>query len=220
MQRHDDIPQKLNYDLCVLTGDYRGRTYGRYEAVLAGLVNIRSKLSVYGVLGSHETVCMVPAMEAMGIRMLLNESVAIERGRARIYLAGIDDAHSYRVDNIEKAASGIPHNAFSILLSHTPEVYRPAAHAGFNVMLSGHTHGGQICLPSGIPIQLNAALPLRMGAGAWRHHSMIGYTSVGVGASAVTVRFNCRPELALHHLEFGAARPNVPGGKIEGCTSS
>src|SRR6267378_2094238 len=68
--------------------------------------------------------------------------------------AGIDDAHFYRVDNIEKAALPIPDGAFSIILSHTPEVYRQAAHANFNLMLSGHTHGGQICLPGSIPIKL------------------------------------------------------------------
>jgi uncharacterized protein len=151
-------------------------------------------------LGNHDTVRMVPSMEAMGIHMLLNEAVAIERGGERIYLAGIDDAHFYGVDNIEKAASGIPQDEFMILLSHTPEVYRQAAHAGFNVMLSGRTHGGQICLPGGMPIQLNAVLPRHMAAGAWKHHSMTGYTSVGAGASIVTVRFNCRPEITLHHL--------------------
>src|SRR5450755_1535549 len=107
---------------------------------------------------------MVPAMEAMGIRMLLNECEVIARGDQRIYLAGIDDAHFYRVDNIEKAALPIPDGAFSILLSHTPEVYRQAAHANFDLMLSGHTHGGQICLPGSIPIKLEAVLPRRMGA--------------------------------------------------------
>jgi uncharacterized protein len=203
IQRLREILPTLEYDLCVLTGDYRGKTYGSYDATLTVLKEIRAELSgpVYAVLGNHDTVRMVPAMEEMGINMLLNESVAIERGQQHIYLAGIDDAHFYRVDNIEKAASEIPHDAFSILLSHTPEIYQQAAHAGFNVMLSGHTHGGQICLPGGIPVQLNAVLPRRMGAGSWKHHSMIGYTSVGVGTSSVTVRFNCRPEVTLHHLE-------------------
>jgi predicted MPP superfamily phosphohydrolase len=203
MQRLAEILPELRYDLCVLTGDYRGETYGPYDATLAGLARIRDELSgpIYAVLGNHDTVNMVPAMEGMGIPMLLNESVEINRGEARINLAGIDDAHFYRVDNIEKAASGIPHDEFSILLSHTPEIYRQAAHAGFNVMLSGHTHGGQICLPGGIPIELNAVLPRKMGAGAWRHHSMVGYTSVGAGASVVAVRFNCPAEVTLHHLE-------------------
>src|SRR5437762_8062081 len=110
--------------------------------------------------------------------MLLNECVSIELGGATIYLAGIDDAHFYRVDNIEKAASGIPHDGFAVLLSHTPEIYRQAAHAGFDLLLSGHTHGGQICLPGSIPLTLGSVLPRRLGAGAWRYRDMIGYTSI------------------------------------------
>jgi predicted MPP superfamily phosphohydrolase len=71
--------------------------------------------------------------------------------------------HYYRVDNIEKAASGIPSGEFSILLSHTQKIYRQAAHAGFDLLLVGHTHGGQICLPGSIPITLDSVLPRRMG---------------------------------------------------------
>ena len=63
---------------------------------------------------------MVPGLEDMGIQMLLNENHAIERDNQRIYLAGIDDAHYYRVDNIVKAATRIPFGTFSILLSHRP----------------------------------------------------------------------------------------------------
>jgi uncharacterized protein len=111
-----------------------------------------------------------------------------------------DDAHYYRVDNIEKAASNIPPGVFSILLSHTPEVYRQATHAGFDGLLSGHTHGGQICLPGSIPITLSSVLPRRFGSGAWQYHNMFGYTSVGVGSSIVPVRVNCLPEITLHHL--------------------
>ena len=104
------------------------------------------------------------------------------------------------MDNIEKAAHDIPHDAFSILLSHTPEIYRQAAHADFNVLLSGHTHGGQICLPGGIPVTLNCVLPRAMGNGRFKHHDMIGYTSAGAGVSIVPARFNCPPEITLHHL--------------------
>jgi predicted MPP superfamily phosphohydrolase len=146
---------------------------------------------------------MVPAMEAMGIQTLLNECTTITRGNQRIYLAGIDDAHYFRVDDIEKAALPIPEGAFSILLSHTPEIYRQAAHANFNLMLSGHTHGGQLCLPGSIPIKLEAVLPRRMGAGAWQYHNMSGYTSVGAGSSVVAVRLNCPPEITLHYLRRG-----------------
>ncbi len=144
---------------------------------------------------------MVPGLEEMGIRMLLNECDPIERDRQRIYLAGIDDAHYYRVDNIEKAASTIPHGDFSILLSHTPEIYRQAAHAGFSLLLGGHTHGGQICLPGSIPLTLDSTLPRYLGSGAWKYHDMSGYTSVGAGSCVVAVRLNCPPEITLHHLQ-------------------
>src|SRR5262249_38204445 len=150
------------------------------------------------VLGNHDTIRMVPGLEAMGIRMLVNEAEAIHRGGEVLYVAGIDDAHFYRVDNIEKAAAQIPHGASAILLSHTPEVYRQAAHAGFSLLLAGHTHGGQICLPGGVPITLDSALPRALGAGAWSYHQMSGYTSVGAGSSIVAVRINCRPEITLH----------------------
>jgi uncharacterized protein len=192
----------MDYDVCVLTGDYRAATFGSFDAALEGLAQVRARLkgAVYGVLGNHDTIRMVPRLEEMGIRMLLNECVPISRDDQCIYLAGIDDAHYYRVDNIEKVASEISHGGFSILLSHTPEIYRQAAHAGFNLLLSGHTHGGQICLPGSIPIILDSVLPRHMGSGSWNYHDMIGYTSVGVGSSIVPVRINCLPEITVHHL--------------------
>lgn len=196
------LVKDLPFDLCILTGDYRGDTCGPYQPSLLCMAKVCAALKgpVYGVLGNHDTIRMVPGLEEMGVRMLLNEADVIERGGERIYLAGIDDAHFYRMDNIEKAAERIPHDAFSILATHTPEIYRHAAHADFDVLLSGHTHGGQICLPGGIPITLSAVLPRALGAGPWRHHGMIGYTAVGAGSSIVPVRFNCLPEITLHKL--------------------
>jgi predicted MPP superfamily phosphohydrolase len=75
-----------------------------------------------------------------------SEHELIKRNNQCICLAEIDDAHFYRADNIEKAASGIPSDKLSILLSYTPEIYPQAAIADFNPLLSGHTHGGQVCL--------------------------------------------------------------------------
>ena len=144
MQRVAELARDLDYDLCVLTGDYRGRTHGDCEPCLEVVAHLREALrgDIYGVLGNHDSIAMVPDLEAFGIRMLLNKSVAIRSGPSSIYLAGVDDAHFYRADNIEKAAADIPDGCVSILLSHTPEIYRQAAHAGFDLMLSGHTHGG------------------------------------------------------------------------------
>ncbi len=202
MQRVIELLPGLQYDLCVLTGDFRGKTFGPFARTIEGVARVRAHLQgpVYGVLGNHDTICMVPALEGMGIHMLLNECAVIDRGEARLYLAGIDDAHFFRVDNIEKAGDKIPQGACAVLLSHTPEVYRQAAHAEFDLMLSGHTHGGQICLPGGVPITLDSNLPRRLGAGAWTYQGMAGYTSVGAGSSIVAVRLNCSPEITLHHL--------------------
>jgi predicted MPP superfamily phosphohydrolase len=116
MMRLAAMLPSIDYDICVLTGDYRAQSFGAYEPALAGIAPICSVLKrpVYGVLGNHGTIRMVPGLEDMGVQMLLNENLAIERDNQRIYLAGIDDAHFYRVDNIEKAATGIPSGHFSM----------------------------------------------------------------------------------------------------------
>lgn len=199
--------QGLRYDLCVLTGDYRARTFGAFGAALAGLARLRPHLAgtVHAILGNHDSIRMVPGMEAMGYRLLLNEWVRIERGGDALYLAGIDDAHFYRLQNFHRAAQDIPPGAVSILLSHTPEVYRHAAHAGFDLMLCGHTHGGQICLPGGVPVLTDSDSPRSLARGPWRYHGMAGYTSAGAGSCIVDVRLNCPPEVTLHRLRRAAA---------------
>jgi len=194
--------KQVQYDACVLTGDFRAKTYGDFEPAIAALAKVRPHFTgpVYAILGNHDSLRMTPPLEALGITVLLNEAVTLERDGSRLHLAGIDDPHYYQVDNFDKAAANIPTEEVSILLSHSPETYRLAAYAGFDLMLSGHTHGGQICLPGGMPLMTNADCPRRFCRGAWRYHSMQGYTSTGSGASVVGVRFNCPPEITLHHL--------------------
>ena len=202
MLRLAELLANVKHDICVLTGDYRGRTFGSFEETLEGMARIRPYLgeTVYGVLGNPDSIRMVPALEALDIRMLINESVTVRRGDSHIHLSGIDDAHYFRADNIEKASADIPRQDFSVLLSHTPEIYLGAANADFNLLLSGHTHGGQICLPGRIPLTLDSKLPRSMGWGPWVYRNLTGYTSAGVGSSIVPVRFNCPPEITLHHL--------------------
>ncbi len=207
-----DIPEvlstavhNLEYDACVLTGDFRARTFGPWQPCLEGLKQVIPQLKgpLFGVLGNHDTLCMVPGMEAMGIQMLMNEAVKIERDGAAIYLAGIDDPHYYRADNLEKAMDAIPDHATTILLAHSPEIYRNAAYAKCDLMLCGHTHGGQICLPGGFPLMRNANAPYALCAGAWEYAGLQGFTSRGCGVSVVDVRLNCPPEVVLHTLRRG-----------------
>jgi len=202
----------LEYDICVLTGDYRFQTHGPHDPAMAGLQRLRRALrgEVFAVLGNHDSVLTARDIEAQGIRLLLNEHVRVGGEADGIYLAGIDDPHYFATDNLEAAYAGIPDSAVSVLLSHSPEIFRHAAFVGFDVMLCGHTHGGQICLPGGLALTYNSSAPRYTGAGAWSFDLMQGYTSSGTGSSVVPARFNCPPEITLHRLTRGAgggARP-------------
>ncbi|MBY6033990.1 metallophosphoesterase [Marinobacter daepoensis] len=197
----------LDYDLCVLTGDYRQRTWGPIDNALDGMARLRDAIhgDACAVLGNHDSVRMVPALEDMGYRLLMNEMIPLERGESRLYLAGVDDAHYYKVHNLHRAGDDIPTGGISLLLSHTPEIWREAAHAGYDLFLCGHTHGGQICLPGGIPLTLDSDCPRKLGRGLWQVNGMQGYTSPGAGTSVLNVRLNCPPEVTVHTLTRGPA---------------
>lgn len=192
----------LDYDLCVVTGDYRWRTSGPDEPALAEMRKIVPYLlqPAYAVLGNHDFLEIVPPLEEMGLQFLLNETVTLTRDGQQIYLSGVDDPHFYETDNLQKAGDEIPPEAVSILLAHSPEIYRQAAAAGYDVLLCGHTHAGQICLPGRIPLLNNANCPREMVYGPWQFHYTQGYTSPGTGSSGVPVRFFCPPEVTLHRL--------------------
>ena len=216
----------LDYDVCVLTGDYRARTYGPFDAALAGLAALRPHLkgTPYAVLGNHDTLRMVPGMEAMGYRVLLNESIAITRGGAAIAVTG--DFVDLRLDVLDAVIAAlhqlhaplgvflVPGNhdylengpellrrfdqaGLRLLLAHHPDAFDAACRHGFDLTLAGHTHGGQICLPGGRAL-LTASGPRRFARGAWQYHGMRGYTATGSGTSLVDVRLNCPPEVTVH----------------------
>ena len=202
MQRVISLIAECDYEICLLTGDFRGNISIGREPALRGMSALAAQLKApaIAVLGNHDPLEMVSGLEGMGIRVLLNECEVVLRGSERIFIAGIDDQHFFRTGDIARAGAKIPRGEFAILLSHTPEVFPQAEQAGFHLMLSGHTHGGQICLPGEIPVTLDARLPRRFGAGAWRYGKLQGYTSVGAGTSIAPVRFNCPPEITIHEL--------------------
>lgn len=194
--------KNLDYDACVLTGDYRFLTHGPHEECIRGLERLcrEIKTDVYAVLGNHDSIAMAREIEGVGVRLLMNEHVQIERQGSSIYLAGVDDPHYFAADNLAQAYEGIPDTAVSVLLSHSPEIYRHSAYVGFDAMLCGHTHAGQIRLPGPVTLTYNSSAPRFTGVGSWSFDQMKGYTSAGTGSSVVPARFNCPPEITLHRL--------------------
>ena len=103
--------RSVDYDLCVLTGDYRAKTHGPIDATLSAMARLRTHINapIYGVLGNHDSICMVPALEAMGVQMLLNESTIVRRGDASLHLAGIDLLAHRRVRLVGQAHGDAVH---------------------------------------------------------------------------------------------------------------
>lgn len=190
---------KVEADLCLVGGDIRMKIYGDTETCMKRLRWLMGRKSfadgVIGVLGNHDCIEMLPDLEDAGVVMLVNDNWPVDRGGQRIWIMGVDDPHYYRLDDAQEASEDVPQQEFSIFLAHSPESYESAAGVGANLYLCGHTHGGQVCLSNGRPLFTNSRAPRFTAAGQWNHGTMTGYTSCGVGASSIPVRFNCPGEV-------------------------
>ncbi len=196
------VVEGLSYDLVVITGDYRNSSTGNHADAIALTRQIVEHLRppVLGVLGNHDFIEMVPGLEATGLELLLNETTTVTHQGTPILVAGLDDPHFYQTENFETLKPALGKAPFQLLLSHSPETYRSAASYGFHLVLCGHTHGGQICLPNGKAIMKIGNCPDEMLSGAWEYHGLAGYTSRGTGSCGVPVRFFCPPEVVVHEL--------------------
>ncbi|NDV24286.1 metallophosphoesterase [Desulfovibrio sp. JC022] len=194
----------LRCDICVFTGDYRLLTHHSHKPSAIGMSRLVTQINaphgVYGILGNHDFIEQVPELEESGMRILLNEGQIIKHNGEDLFLAGVDDPHFYGTHDLGRAFRSRPQGCPTILLSHSPELYAEAAARSVELYICGHTHGGQICLPGGIPIITHATCPRSMTSGSWRHKNMSGYTSRGAGCSGVQARFNCPPEITIHTL--------------------
>jgi predicted MPP superfamily phosphohydrolase len=194
----------LDADLCVVTGDYRfevdgpcDRVYPRLRTILSA---IQARHGVVAILGNHDASEIAVELERLGVRMLINDSVAIARESTCLWVLGVDDPHCYGCGDLDAALATVPAGAFKVLLAHSPEMWRQASTAGIHLYLCGHTHAGQIRLPGiGAPL-MNASCPRPYTQGQWQHGAMLGYTSAGIGCSLLPVRYNCPPEITLIEL--------------------
>ncbi len=190
-------------DMCVLTGDYIRGSRDSFDPALppirALLNEVETTDGIFGVLGNHDGVDAAQALERLGVTMLINQSVTIRRGDDAIHLTGTDDVHHFASPATNAALAAAP-AGLKIALVHSAEQADQVAAAGFDLHLSGHTHGGQVCLPGGKPVLTLMRRYRRYARGRWQHGAMQGYTTTGVGVSGAPLRFNCRGEVALIRL--------------------
>jgi uncharacterized protein len=199
------ICSSLEFDVALITGDFRFHTHSDYYPVFQEAEELVESLKcphgVYGVLGNHDFLEFVPQLESRGIRVLLNESMELEKDGESIWVVGLDDAHFYGAHDFKKGFESVPEKDAKILMIHSPEVLEEAHRFQVDFIISGHTHAGQVCLPGGIPLWLNASCPRKYCRGAWNYKGIPGYTSSGAGSSGLPIRFNCPPEITLHSLQ-------------------
>ena len=203
VQRVVELAKLTKPDLLVLTGDYT-TTYRRFiEPCAEVLGGLSAPEGVWAVLGNHDHYTdpelTTRALVRNHITVLNNANTTIRRGPDAIQLAGIDD-WSWNGTDWTRAFFGLDRKGPSILLSHQPNVLDFDEAQGASLILSGHTHGGQIKLPFiGAPARF-ATMDLKYASGLFRRGQTQLYVSRGTGVIGLPVRFGVRPEIAVLRL--------------------
>lgn len=193
--------EALNPDLLVFTGDYIDDHSVPKDYPLADLVSrFHARLGVFGSFGNHDhrrgVVGLRRQLERGGVRVLNNENIAVAPG---IRLAAVDDLFEGK-PNIPQALAGLPDEATTIVLSHNPRLIEKVGDRDA-LVLSGHTHGGQIALPFPSP-KMVCILHLRCPqvAGWYRNGRARLYVNRGLGVTGRPFRYNCPAEVAIFRL--------------------
>jgi len=203
-----DLVNMQEPDLIAITGDFISFNPSIFLTELVKtLSGLKSHDGVIAVLGNHDHYTdahMVrDALEQCKILELRNGIFAVQRDSSHLYFAGIDDFMTGHSD-LDKVISQIPNQDNTvILLAHEPDFADISSESGrFAMQISGHTHGGQICLP----FYGNLYLP-RYGrkypSGQYLVDDMVLYTNRGLGTSWLKFRFNCPPEITVFQLKKG-----------------
>jgi hypothetical protein len=132
-----------------------------------------------------------------GIRVLINESMVLERGGEQLWLVGVDDPYKYR-DDLTRAFADVPEGAPSVLLAHSPDVMGHLPRGRTDLVLTGHCHGGQVRMPWG-PVFTRTRQRFPDVLGLQEVNGTPVHMSAGLGAT-IPLRFLCPPEVTVLHL--------------------
>lgn len=203
VRRTVDLANSTKPDLIALTGDYT-TSYRRYiEPCAEALGSLNAPEGVWAVLGNHDHYTdrelTTRALEHNRIAVLNNANTTLRRGPDVLQLSGIDD-WSWAGTNWSRALYGLDQKRPTVLLSHQPRVLDLAESQKVALILSGHTHGGQIDLPLIGPPARFATAELKYAQGLFRRGDTQLYVSRGTGVIGLPLRFGVRPEIAVLRL--------------------
>ncbi len=209
------VLRHIEADICVITGDIVATMEG-IPALGSLLEGFSPKYGIFGVLGNGEHDATMPGVETaeylrrLGIQVLVNQSAVVSINGSKVQIIGVDDPF-LGLDDIEKAFANLEENGLRILLAHSPDVIMNLKEGNVDLILAGHTHGGQIRLPILGVLWTHCRYNLHITSGYLEPDvisSKVGrnidarmYVSRGVSGSGIRARFMCRPEVAIHTLK-------------------
>ncbi len=205
IERAVETVNKLEPDIIALTGDYvsHEREYAAPCAEMMG--RLRARCGVFAVLGNHDhwvdAALITDLFRAEGITVLVNEGMRFEhpeRAGASFWLAGVDDT-MVGMEDLPLALAGSSADEMKLLLAHNPLVLRRAAREGVDLVLSGHTHGGQVTWRSETSRSGRPRRRLLRGLGRQGRTQI--YVTRGLGTVVLPVRYGCLPEVSLLELK-------------------
>jgi uncharacterized protein len=194
----------LGADLIAITGDVVDGSVRQLSSHTAPLAQLKAQHGAFVVTGNHEyysgALAWMAEFQRLGLHGLMNEHVVIEHDGARLVLAGVTDYSAHAFDPAQRsdphaALAGSPAGLPRILLAHQPRSSTAAAAAGFDLQLSGHTHGGQFW-----PWNLFVSLQQPFTAGLHRLGRLSVYTSRGTGYWGPPKRFGAPSEITVLRL--------------------
>jgi len=198
-------------DVIAFTGDFANHD-AAIPACVQAIAPFTARYGKYAVLGNNDyarhlsTERLIGALEEAGVRVLINERIALSLGEATLWLAGVDmllpeDLLAQRPFAVAETLRDVPPEDFKVLLAHTPDAFPEACATKVDLMLCGHTHGGQICLPGLGALHANVVrLSRHYAAGLFSREGTQMYISRGLGTSTIPVRLWCPPEASLLRL--------------------
>jgi len=203
VQRVVNLAQQTKPEMFVLTGDY-STSYRRYiEPCAEALSALSAPEGVWAVLGNHDHYTdpelTTRALQRQHIAVLNNAHTSVRRGSDSLQLSGIDD-WSWNASNWDRAFTGLNPKTPTVLLSHQPTVLDLEQTSKVALIISGHTHGGQLNFPlRGAPARF-ATQDLKYARGLFRRGETQLYVSSGTGVIGLPLRFGVRPEIAVLRL--------------------